>query len=73
MTTTIGSEGLGNIVNGQEISIENQYESMASSIIKLLSDKEARQNMGMKAKEYVKLNFSFNKVFQLFTDKLINE
>jgi glycosyltransferase, family 1 len=73
VTTTIGSEGLGNIMNGQEISIENQYESMASSIIKLLSDKEARQNMGMKAKEYVKLNFSFNKVFQLFTDRLINE
>ncbi len=72
VTTTIGSEGLGNIVNGQEITIEDQYDKMASSIIRLLTNKHDRQMMGLMAKNYVKNNFSFSKVFSVF-EQIINE
>ncbi len=72
VTTTIGAEGLGNIVNGQEVTIEDKYDKMASTITRLLTNRPERQRMGLMAKNYVKNNFSFNKVLSIF-EQIINE
>ncbi len=73
VTTPIGAEGLGPVVNGREIIIEDSYEKMAEEIIRLFSDKQLRQELGRNAKIYVTNKFSFNKVFQDFTEKVIDQ
>lgn len=73
VTTTIGAEGLGSISNGQEIIIKDNYGEMAFEIIRLLSNRQERQVIGARAKDYVMNNFSYNKVFQTFTERVINK
>lgn len=73
VTTTIGSEGLGEVRNGKEICIEDDYDKMANRIITLLNDRYSRERMGKMAKDYISNNFSFDKVYSIFIDKFIDE
>jgi len=65
ITTTIGADGIGAIVDGAMV-IEDDPEEFASKTINLISDLERRKQMSAKAREIVERNYSWSeKVNQL--------
>lgn len=64
VTTTIGAEGLH--INNEELAIADGNNNIADAIISLLDDKIKRHNMGEKAYNYIKQNFSEEKVYKKF-------
>ena len=73
VTTSIGAEGLGPVVSGESIVIEDDYEKMADKIISLLSDKKLCQKIGTNARQYVTERFSYDRVFQGFSEQVIDK
>lgn len=70
VTTTIGAEGLDNIVNGQDIVICKDYEKLASEITALIDDRQRREDIGRNARIYIENNLTFEIVAGQFTDCL---
>lgn len=66
VTTPIGSEGL--CIEHNEISIVEANHEFAEEIIRLLNDNDSREEMGKRAKEYVKNNLSINCVMKKFDE-----
>lgn len=70
VTTQIGAEGLNNIKNGKEIFIRSAYDSMAQQVVELMRDRIKRKEVGICAKNYIKDNLTFDKIFNCFHDEL---
>ena len=64
VTTTLGSEGLSEVMNEKELFIIDDSKLMANLIIKLLLDVDVRAQIGKNAKEYVEKNYTFNSVYE---------
>lgn len=65
-TTSIGAEGL-NITN-QEIAIFNNDNEWVNGILRLLSCQKIRHEMGIRAREYIKNNLSYEAISNQFWD-----
>ncbi|MCR5532934.1 MAG: glycosyltransferase [Paludibacteraceae bacterium] len=72
VTTTIGSEGLDNIVNNKDIIICDQYEQLAGQIAALIDDKARRNEIGRNARVYIAKNLTYDIISKQFTKDLKN-
>ena len=70
VTTTIGSEGLDNIVNNKDIIICDQYEQLAEQINALIDDKARREEIGKNARIYIANNLTYDIIAKKFTENL---
>ena len=65
-TSTIGAEGL--TINNKEIAIYNSDEEWIEGLERLLKDKELRREMGLRARDYVKINLSEEVISKQFSE-----
>lgn len=68
ITNSIGAEGL-NVKSGQELFIIDDETEMARTIDMLFDDAKLCEKIGKNAQEFVKKNYSWKKVYQVF-DKM---
>ena len=59
VSTTIGAEGLG-ARNGHEIAIADDPKLFADTVLKLMEDSEAAENLGKKARSFITENYDWN-------------
>jgi len=65
VSTTVGAEGLP-IQNGEHIYLADTEREFANAVITLLQNKELRQEVGARARQYVYENFRWEKVAENF-------
>ena len=70
VTTPIGAEGLDNIVDGKDIVICKDNDTMAQTIIELLCNKERRTILGYNAHQYIKDNLTYQIISARFHEYL---
>lgn len=68
VTTSIGAEGLENIIDGKHLYIRNDYKEMADIIVKLMNNIEVRKNLGINAKQYISENLTYDSIFEKFQE-----
>ena len=70
VTTPIGAEGLDNIVDGKDVVICKDNDTMAQTIIELLCNKERRTILGYNAHQYIKDNLTYQIISARFHEYL---
>lgn len=67
VTTDIGSEGLDDVCNGQDIVICHDYEQIAGAVIDLIADKQRREEIGRNARNYIAGHLTYEIIEKQFT------
>lgn len=67
VTTTIGSDGLNNIVNNRDIIICQQYDDLATKITELMNNTPKRELIGKNARRYIAENLTYKIIEKEFT------
>jgi glycosyltransferase involved in cell wall biosynthesis len=67
VSTTVGIEGLP-VTDGENVILADGADSFAQAVVMLLRDKERRQQVGMKARSFVRGNFGWQKVASEFAN-----